>query len=31
MNEELRNLLSRPTASVPDVSRICYGEPERQL
>jgi hypothetical protein len=25
MNEELRNLLSRPTASVPDVGRICYG------
>jgi hypothetical protein len=25
MNEELRNLLSHPTASVPDVGRICYG------
>jgi hypothetical protein len=25
MNEELRNLLSKPTASVPDVGRICYG------
>lgn len=25
MNEELKNLLSRPTASIPDVGRICYG------
>jgi hypothetical protein len=25
MNEELRNLLSKPTASVPDVGRVCYG------
>jgi len=25
MNEELRTLLSRPTASVPDVGRVCYG------
>ncbi|MCK1679549.1 DNA-binding protein [Bradyrhizobium sp. 147] len=24
MNEELRNLLSAPTADVPDVGRICY-------
>jgi hypothetical protein len=25
MNEELRILLSRPTATVPDVGRICFG------
>jgi hypothetical protein len=25
MNEELRMLLSRPTAAVPDVGRICFG------
>jgi hypothetical protein len=25
MNEELRELLSKPTASVPDVGRICFG------
>jgi hypothetical protein len=25
MNEELRKLLSQPTASIPDVGRICYG------
>jgi hypothetical protein len=25
MNQDLRDLLSRPTASVPDVGRICYG------
>jgi hypothetical protein len=25
MNEELKELLSKPTASVPDVGRICYG------
>jgi hypothetical protein len=25
MNDELRNLLSHPTASVPEVGRICYG------
>jgi hypothetical protein len=25
MNEELRKLLSNPTASVPDVGRVCYG------
>jgi hypothetical protein len=25
MNEELREMLSRPTASIPDVGRICYG------
>jgi hypothetical protein len=24
MNEELRKLLSRPTASVPEVGRVCY-------
>ena len=25
MNEELKALLSAPTADVPDVGRICYG------
>lgn len=25
MNEELRTLLSRPTATVPDVGRVCFG------
>jgi hypothetical protein len=25
MNEELKMLLSRPTASVPDVGRVCFG------
>ncbi len=25
LNEELEALLSRPTADVPDVGRICYG------
>lgn len=25
MNQELQELLSRPTASVPDVGRVCYG------
>jgi hypothetical protein len=25
MNEELKKLLSKPTASVPDVGRVCYG------
>jgi hypothetical protein len=25
MNEELRVMLSRPTASVPDVGRVCFG------
>lgn len=25
MNEELRDLLSKPTASVQDVGRICFG------
>ena len=25
MNEELQNLLGKPTASVPDVGRICFG------
>jgi hypothetical protein len=25
MNEELKTLLSRPTASVPEVGRICFG------
>ncbi|MGY3240556.1 hypothetical protein ACVMAJ_007446 [Bradyrhizobium sp. USDA 4448] len=25
MNDELRALLSAPTADVPDVGRICYG------
>jgi hypothetical protein len=24
MNQELQELLSKPTASVPDVGRICY-------
>ncbi|WOH70664.1 DNA-binding protein [Bradyrhizobium sp. NDS-1] len=24
-NEELEALLSKPTAEVPDVGRICYG------
>ena len=25
MNEELKILLSQPTASVPDVGRVCFG------
>jgi hypothetical protein len=25
MNEALKNLLSNPTASIPDVGRICFG------
>jgi hypothetical protein len=25
VNEELIELLSKPTASVPDVGRICFG------
>lgn len=25
MNEELKALLSAPTADVPEVGRICYG------
>jgi hypothetical protein len=25
MNLELQELLSKPTASVPDVGRICFG------
>jgi hypothetical protein len=25
MNEELKALLSQPTASIPDVGRICFG------
>jgi hypothetical protein len=25
MNEELKEMLSKPTASVPDVGRLCYG------
>lgn len=25
MNEELRNLLSHPAASVPDAGRVCFG------
>jgi hypothetical protein len=25
MNEELRQLLSKPTASIPEAGRICYG------
>ncbi len=25
LNEELRNLLSTPTADVPDVGRVCFG------
>jgi len=25
MNEELKALLSRPTASIPDVGRVCFG------
>ena len=25
MNEELKKLLSQPTASIPDVGRICFG------
>jgi hypothetical protein len=25
MNEELKMLLSKPTATVPDVGRVCYG------
>jgi hypothetical protein len=25
MNDELRALLSHPTASVPDVGRVCFG------
>ncbi|WP_271673197.1 DNA-binding protein [Bradyrhizobium sp. CCBAU 51627] len=25
MNDELKMLLSRPTASIPDVGRVCFG------
>jgi hypothetical protein len=25
MNEELRELLSRPTANIEDVGRVCFG------
>jgi hypothetical protein len=25
MNEELKSLLSGPTASIPDVGRVCFG------
>jgi len=25
MNDDLRDLLSAPTADVPDVGRICFG------
>jgi hypothetical protein len=25
MNEELRKLLSHPTASIQDVGRVCFG------
>ncbi|MGY4454047.1 hypothetical protein ACVWZR_008707 [Bradyrhizobium sp. i1.3.1] len=25
MNEELKTLLSHPTASIPDVGRVCFG------
>ncbi|HEV3147215.1 MAG TPA: hypothetical protein VGZ24_01065 [Chthoniobacterales bacterium] len=25
MNEELRELLSHPTASIQDVGRVCFG------
>jgi hypothetical protein len=25
MNKELQELLSHPTASIPDVGRICFG------
>jgi hypothetical protein len=25
MNKELQELLSKPTADVPDVGRICFG------
>jgi len=25
MNKELEELLKRPTASIPDVGRICFG------
>lgn len=25
MNKELQELLSKPTADVPEVGRICYG------
>jgi hypothetical protein len=25
MNDELKQLLSHPTASVPDVGRVCFG------
>jgi hypothetical protein len=25
MNEELRELLAKPTANVPDVGRVCFG------
>jgi hypothetical protein len=24
MNDELRNLLSKPTADIPDVGRVCF-------
>jgi len=25
MNEELKTLLSQPTASIPDAGRVCFG------
>jgi hypothetical protein len=25
MNDELKKLLSSPTANIPDVGRLCYG------
>jgi hypothetical protein len=25
MNEELKSLLSHPTASIPEVGRVCFG------
>ncbi len=25
MNDELRELLAKPTASVPEVGRVCFG------
>jgi len=25
MNKELRELLAKPTGSVPDVGRVCFG------
>jgi hypothetical protein len=29
MNEELKKLLSKPTARVPEVGRVCFGLSEK--